>query len=74
MVRNFDNRIETACPVYDKALQQELMKMLQIQWSDNSKARFLGEKNTNEYRDRETGEQKIQSQFETYAFFRNRSL
>jgi polyphosphate kinase len=69
MVRNFDNRIETACPVYDKTLQQELMKMLQIQWSDNSKARFLGEKNTNEYRERETGEQKIQSQYETYSYF-----
>jgi len=74
MVRNFDNRIETACPVYDKTLQQELMKMLQIQWSDNSKARYLGEKNTNEYRERETGELKIQSQLETYNYFLNNSL
>jgi len=74
MVRNFDNRIETACPVYDKALQQELMKMLQIQWSDNSKARYLGEKNTNEYRERETGELKIQSQLETYNYFLNSNL
>lgn len=73
MVRNFDNRIETACPIYDKAIRQELLRMLQIQWSDNSKARFLGEKNTNEYRERETGEQKIQSQSEIYNYFKSTS-
>jgi hypothetical protein len=50
------------------------MTMLQIQWSDNAKARYLGEKNTNEYKERETGEQKIQSQLEIYNYFKNSSL
>jgi len=42
MVRNFDNRIEVACPIYDKKIQKELWDMLQIQLSDNTKARILG--------------------------------
>ncbi|HPT03176.1 MAG TPA: polyphosphate kinase 1 [Bacteroidales bacterium] len=74
MVRNFDNRIETACPVYDKSLQQELMSMLQIQLRDNAKSRYLGEKNINEYKEREPGKEKIQSQQELYNYFRNYTL
>ncbi|MFH1296590.1 MAG: polyphosphate kinase 1 [Bacteroidota bacterium] len=50
MVRNFDNRIEVACPIYDKAIQEELWQMLQIQLSDNTKARLLGEGKPNAYR------------------------
>ncbi len=72
MVRNFDHRIEVACPIYNSSLQQELMTTLRIQLSDNSKARYLGEKNTNEYVQRPEGAEKIQSQAETYKYFRNK--
>ncbi|MBK7174724.1 MAG: polyphosphate kinase 1 [Bacteroidales bacterium] len=71
MVRNFDHRIEVACPVYDPVIKSELKTMLDIQLSDNSKSRLLGNQNTNEYIEREPGVKKIQSQLETYHFFRN---
>jgi polyphosphate kinase len=71
MVRNFDHRIEVACPVYDPVIKSELQTMLDIQLSDNSKSRLLGDENINEYIDRAPGEKKIQSQLETYHFFRN---
>ncbi|MBK7212316.1 MAG: polyphosphate kinase 1 [Bacteroidales bacterium] len=72
MVRNFDHRIETACPIYDQQIQKELMQILNIQLSDNSKARLLGEHNTNEYIDRKAGEEKIQSQLKTYLYLKEK--
>lgn len=70
MVRNFDHRIETACPVYDPHIKEELMNILKIQWQDNSKSRFLGEENMNEYKERKESEEKIQSQTKTYLYFK----
>jgi polyphosphate kinase len=42
--RNFDSRFEVVCPIYDPALQQKLQHYLDIQWSDNTKARVLDKK------------------------------
>lgn len=39
--RNFDSRFEIVCPVYDLKLQEQLARCLEIQWSDNAKARVL---------------------------------
>ena len=39
--RNFDSRFEIVCPIYDPRLQQKLQRYLDIQWSDNTKARVL---------------------------------
>lgn len=50
MVRNFDNRIEVACPIYDESIKKDLWEMLQIQLADNTKARILGEGNPNAYK------------------------
>ena len=66
MVRNFDNRIEVACPIYDKSIQEELWHMLQIQLSDNTKARFLGEGKPNAYR--RTRGPKVRSQLVIYDY------
>ena len=74
MVRNFDYRIEVACPIYDPSIQEELMTILKMQLRDNSKARLLGEYNTNEYVERTEGVMKFQSQAETYKYFRNRKV
>jgi len=38
MSRNLDHRVEVACPIYAKAIQQELRDFLDIQWQDNVKA------------------------------------
>jgi len=50
MVRNFDYRIEVACPVYDVTIQNELRSMLELQMKDNVKARILDKGQKNNYR------------------------
>lgn len=50
MVRNLDTRIEVSCPIYDKKIQKELRDILEIQWSDNVKARIIDPQLKNEYR------------------------
>jgi polyphosphate kinase len=50
MQRNIDFRSEVAVPVYDRKLQQELKDILEIQWSDNTKARILNLTQDNAYK------------------------
>lgn len=71
MERNFDNRIEVACPIFDRELQREIMTMLQIQLRDNTKARIITHSKSSEY---VKGNQnlKINSQIETYKFFKDK--
>ncbi|MBE0647578.1 MAG: polyphosphate kinase 1 [Bacteroidales bacterium] len=66
MIRNFDNRIEVACPIYDESIKNDLWEMLQIQLSDNTKARTLGEEKPNAYR-RSKGP-KVRSQEAIYDY------
>ena len=69
MVRNLDNRIEVACPVMDKGIQQELKTMLLIQLKDNTKARIVNHEEPNFYKDREKLPH-IRSQVEIYSFLK----
>jgi polyphosphate kinase len=48
MVRNLDYRIEAACPIYNEEIKQNIIKMLQLQLSDNVKARHLQTKKLNQ--------------------------
>ncbi|MBC7888365.1 MAG: polyphosphate kinase 1 [Ferruginibacter sp.] len=67
MVRNIDHRIEVACPVFNKDIQRELKDIIQIQLSDNIKARKLDNHLENQYiNPRNT--KKIRSQVETYNY------
>jgi polyphosphate kinase len=54
-----------SCPVFDKNIQQELKEILDIQLSDNVKARILDNELSNKYVT-EPGEKKIRSQIEIY--------
>ena len=67
MVRNIDHRIEVACPIYDKTIQQEIKEIMNIQLSDNVKARILDNDLSNIYVNAE-GENRIRSQIETYNY------
>jgi polyphosphate kinase len=69
MERNLDHRIEVTCPVYDKEIQKELMEMLQIQLSDNCKARIISADNPNQYRT-DTIKKKTRAQVEIYSYYR----
>jgi len=67
MVRNLDHRIEAACPIYGKEIQQEIKDILQIQLSDNVKARILDNNLTNQYIN-PRNKKKIRSQVEIYNY------
>jgi polyphosphate kinase len=69
MVRNLDNRIEVACPVLDKGIQQELKTMLLIQLKDNTKARIVNHEVPNFYKDHEKLP-RIRSQVEIYNYLK----
>jgi polyphosphate kinase len=69
MPRNFDHRVEVACPILDKGIQQELMDMMQIQLQDNTQARYLRRSDMNEYRKTEDSTPH-RAQFEIYDYFK----
>lgn len=41
MTRNTENRVEVAAPIFDSSIKQEIWDMLQLQLSDNTKARNI---------------------------------
>ncbi len=72
MVRNIDHRIEAACPIFEKSIRQELKDIIQIQLSDNIKARKLDNKLSNQYvNPRNT--KKVRSQVEIYNYLFKKS-
>jgi polyphosphate kinase len=67
MLRNIDHRIEVACPIMEKDIQQELIDIINIQLSDNTKSRILDNDQNNDYvNPRNT--KKIRSQIETFNY------
>jgi polyphosphate kinase len=71
MERNLYYRIETAFPVYNQSLKEEVIKMLEIQWRDNLKARIIDEKGSNQYV-QDNSDLSFRSQPETYYFFKRK--
>ena len=71
MTRNFENRIEVTCPIYDTDLQSQILDTFNISWRDNVKSRFINElKGKNK---RKKNIINTRSQFETYRYFKNLS-
>lgn len=50
MTRNLDFRVEVTCPIYDPILQDRIRAIIELQWSDNVKARALDQNQTNPMR------------------------
>ncbi|MDB5190817.1 MAG: polyphosphate kinase [Segetibacter sp.] len=73
MVRNLDHRVEAAVPIFDKGIRQELMDMIDIQLSDNVKARVLDNNLSNGYVSSE-GKKQVRSQIETYYYLSQKHL
>ncbi|HPT03701.1 MAG TPA: polyphosphate kinase 1 [Bacteroidales bacterium] len=67
MIRNFDNRIEVACPIFDKDIRRELKTMLDIQLKDNCKARIINNSTPNCYKTNGTKVRK-RAQVEIYNY------
>ena len=70
MARNFDKRVEAACPIYDKDIQYELKTFLDIQWQDNVKSRILDKDLKNCY-SQKTSNKKIRAQYKIYDFLKD---
>src|SRR5690606_12463137 len=69
MTRNLNYRIETAVPIYDPEVFQTINDILELQWSDNVKARKIDGTGSNSYI-RLDHDIRIQSQLETYYYFK----
>lgn len=74
MVRNLDHRIEAACPIFDKAIAQELIDILEIQLKENVKGRILDNDQKNNYVKVKEGEREIRSQIETYDYLFKKTI
>lgn len=73
MVRNLDHRIEAACPIYDKTIQQELIDILNIQLAENVKGRILDNEQSNIYVVKEDNKPEVRSQEAIYKYLKNKS-
>ena len=69
MTRNLDHRSEFEIPIYDKEIQQQLKKIIDLLWSDNTKARILGSTQNNAYR-KSNSKVKIRAQEEIYTLLK----
>lgn len=71
MERNLDRRVEVTVPIYDKSLQKELQDYLDIQLSDNVKARIIDRKLKNQYVDKGKSKE-VRSQYKLYRYFKDK--
>jgi len=69
MPRNIDLRIEVTCPIYDEDIKNELRAYMEIQWTDNVRARILNEKLDNKFR-RDHSRKKIRTQWQIYDYLK----
>ena len=72
MRRNLDNRVEVMTPIFDDNIKKMLLKVIDIQLSDNVKARKWNAELSNEYV-RTDGKQ-VRSQYEIYDYFSNQLI
>jgi polyphosphate kinase len=73
MVRNLDHRVEASCPITDEKIKTELKEILEIQLSDNVKARWLDKELNNEYVQPDN-EISVRSQIETYKYLHQKTF
>ncbi len=73
MIRNLDHRIEATCPIREEEIKKELKEILEIQLSDNVKARYLDNELINTYK-RDKKLKKIRSQIEIYNYLFHKTL
>ncbi len=71
MVRNLHYRVETAFPIYNPAIKEEIRDFLNIQLNDNVKARILDQEMTNAYRQTDS-DLAVRSQIEVYYYTKRR--
>lgn len=68
MKRNLSHRIEVLTPILDKDVHKRLKELIEIQLSDNVKARIIDADQTNQYVDND--KDPIRAQYATYDYFK----
>ncbi len=68
MRRNLDYRIEVATPIYNKDLQKETQKILDLQLEDNTHARIMHQDTPNQYK--RSNKPPFRSQEKIYAYLK----
>ena len=72
MTRNIENRVEVACPIYDKELQQQILDTFELSWKDNTKARIVNQNPQNKMVKPKAGDKIQRSQWTTYGYYKNK--
>lgn len=73
MTRNIDHRVEVGTPIYDERLKQRIIDLLEIQFSDTTKARVIDADQRNNYVPR-GNRRKIRSQVSIYEYLQRLEL
>lgn len=66
MERNLDYRVEVCCPVYDPEIRDQIRDFMELQWSDNTKARLIDSELRNAYVSDTENTKKIRAQEDFY--------
>lgn len=72
MLRNLDHRIEAACPIYDKQIQEELVEIMRIQLAENVKGRILDNEQSNQYVQPAPGAPQVRAQEAIYKYLQGK--
>jgi polyphosphate kinase len=66
MTRNLDFRVEVSVAIYDTFVRKQIVDFMNLQWSDNCKARIIDPKQKNEYVQPGKGDQRVRAQFDLF--------
>jgi len=72
MTRNIDNRVEVGFPIYDAGLRKEIRDIINIQLSDNTKAREITGSSINKYH-RTKADTLTRAQIDIYTYLKNKT-
>ena len=70
MTRNLDRRVEVAVPIFDQDVQNQLLKLLELQLQDNTKARLIDISQNNPMKEAQAGETRVRAQTDFYSFLK----
>jgi polyphosphate kinase len=73
MTRNIDSRVEVGFPIYDEGLKKEIRAIINIQLSDNTKAREINNLNSNKYH-KTKEDVPVRAQIDIYNYLKSKPI
>ncbi len=70
MERNLSRRVEVVFPIYQDDIKNTILDVMEMQWRDNVKARYMDKKRYNNYK--RNSKTMFQSQLETYNYYKSK--